>query len=717
MKKIIVGILLLLLFVGNKAYSVTDASLLPNAVQQFFDNNGNPLTSGTVTTYEVGTSTLKTTWKDSAGAVANTNPIRLDAGGKAIIYGEGNYRQLVKDRNGNIIWDAVTAPGGGGSTPTSVGDGNLVGTVLPWSGLVAPNQYVFGYGQEISRATFPEFYTAVTQALTVSCNSGSNTLTSVVDTTQIRIGSPVELPLCVIAGTTVTSKTGTTVILSNPATVTINSTATFFPYGNGNGSTTFNVPDLRGYAVAGRDNMGGTAASRLTSLYFNTPGLGATGGSQSHDVQLPQVLVATGVLSANSQATFTVSAVQPTITINYVVKVTPDTSTSIATGVASLNGMTGTITCGAGLLCTGNVVSIISASSPSLTTVATGWGLTGGPCTVSCTVSTAVVNPAFQYGNAVNLQLSASVASNALTVSLKANDGTDPSSVNPILIPFRNATASSGAVTWISQNSATSAIVISGATLGTNNALAFRYWVAAVNDSNIIRLCMTNTLSGSSVYTLASNGLISGISTFGSLPQTWYCNATVTNKPYTLLGYLTYDSGLTTAGLYTAIPNVLQLYGPGVKLPGDIVQVQRIQTGVVSSNSIVMPLDDTIPQITEGAEFMAQAITPSSVANPVRVSTNAFIAKSTASVVAALFQDNIANALTAMSPDASANNAMNLVVMNYMSLSNIAAGSAATFRFRAGTSSAGTTTFNGAAAARLLGGSIPSFIQVEEIMR
>jgi microcystin-dependent protein len=35
-------------------------------------------------------------------------------------------------------------------------------------------------------------------------------------------------------------------------------------YGSGNGSTTFNVPDLRGRTVAGQDDMGGSSANRLT---------------------------------------------------------------------------------------------------------------------------------------------------------------------------------------------------------------------------------------------------------------------------------------------------------------------------------------------------------------------------------------------------------------------------------------------------------------------
>jgi len=52
-------------------------------------------------------------------------------------------------------------------------------------------------------------------------------------------------------------------------------------YGAGDGSTTFNLPDIRGRVTAGRDTMGGTTANRLTA-YVNGTLLGATGGAQSH---------------------------------------------------------------------------------------------------------------------------------------------------------------------------------------------------------------------------------------------------------------------------------------------------------------------------------------------------------------------------------------------------------------------------------------------------
>lgn len=53
-------------------------------------------------------------------------------------------------------------------------------------------------------------------------------------------------------------------------------------WGAGDGSTTFNLPDLRGRIGAGKDDMGGSAANRLTAGVSGIPGttLGGTGGNQ-----------------------------------------------------------------------------------------------------------------------------------------------------------------------------------------------------------------------------------------------------------------------------------------------------------------------------------------------------------------------------------------------------------------------------------------------------
>lgn len=61
-------------------------------------------------------------------------------------------------------------------------------------------------------------------------------------------------------------------------------------YGVGDGSTTFNVPDLRGRACVGRDNMGGTAANRMTASGGVTgTTLGAVGGAETHTLTTAQM--------------------------------------------------------------------------------------------------------------------------------------------------------------------------------------------------------------------------------------------------------------------------------------------------------------------------------------------------------------------------------------------------------------------------------------------
>jgi microcystin-dependent protein len=55
-------------------------------------------------------------------------------------------------------------------------------------------------------------------------------------------------------------------------------------YGSGDGSTTFNIPDLRGRLVPGKDDMGGSAANRLSGTSITTGGattLGGSGGAET----------------------------------------------------------------------------------------------------------------------------------------------------------------------------------------------------------------------------------------------------------------------------------------------------------------------------------------------------------------------------------------------------------------------------------------------------
>lgn len=121
---------------------------------------------------------------------------------------------------------------------------------LPWSGLTAPGGWILAYGQTLLRSAYPALW-AFAQA-------------------EIAAGNTL--------------------------------------YTNGDGSTTFTVPDMRGRLPAGKDNMGGSAANRLTSTTMTPNGetLGANGGAQT------QTLVTDNLPAYTPSGTVS----QPTGTVN-----------------------------------------------------------------------------------------------------------------------------------------------------------------------------------------------------------------------------------------------------------------------------------------------------------------------------------------------------------------------------------------------------------------
>ncbi len=80
-------------------------------------------------------------------------------------------------------------------------------------------------------------------------------------------------------------------------------------YGAGDGSTTFNIPDLRGRVLAGKDDMGGSAASRMTTGGGGIGGatLGAAGGNENQTLTLAQL--PTGITSNGSNSISVTSTV------------------------------------------------------------------------------------------------------------------------------------------------------------------------------------------------------------------------------------------------------------------------------------------------------------------------------------------------------------------------------------------------------------------------
>jgi microcystin-dependent protein len=59
-------------------------------------------------------------------------------------------------------------------------------------------------------------------------------------------------------------------------------------YTYGGSGTTFILPDMRGRVAAGRDNMGGTSASRLAAIIAGGT-LGAAGGADTHTMSIAEM--------------------------------------------------------------------------------------------------------------------------------------------------------------------------------------------------------------------------------------------------------------------------------------------------------------------------------------------------------------------------------------------------------------------------------------------
>ena len=77
------------------------AQFLPQVKPQFLDANGNPLAYGKVYSYVAGSATLQATYSDREGTIQNSNPVNLDAAGRANIFlGIGEqYKITVKNVN------------------------------------------------------------------------------------------------------------------------------------------------------------------------------------------------------------------------------------------------------------------------------------------------------------------------------------------------------------------------------------------------------------------------------------------------------------------------------------------------------------------------------------------------------------------------------------------------------------------------------------------
>lgn len=149
---------------------------------------------------------------------------------------------------------------------------------------------------------------------------------------------------------------------------------------------------------------------------------------------------------------------------------------------------------------------------------------------------------------------------------------------------------------------------------------------------------------------------------------------------------------------------------------GMVVQEVVSSFTAVNTTTTTIPGDDTIPQNTEGGEFMTLAITPISATNKLIITTSVMLSVNAvnANLVAALFQDTTANAIAASVITGPVSTGVYPVLVEHSMVAGTT--SSTTFKVRGGSSSAGTCTFNGSAGGRLFGAITKSQIKITEIV-
>ena len=375
----------------------------------------------------------------------------------------------------------------------------------------------------------------------------------------------------------------------------------------------------------------------------------------------------------------------------------------------------------------GNVTGPGSSTAGHIATYADGTGqvlLDGGaPVGAANTVTPMMLALASVQGgfNMLNGTLTATPtdSNTSLTIAVKTLAGNDPSASDPVFFLFRSATAGSASYSMIEVTAALSTKIPASSTMGFSNATPGRVWVLAINNGGAVSLAVVNALSGTNIFPLAGWG-IANVTAYGggaNSAQVIYGTSTVANLPYSVLGFLTYEAGstLATAGTWATAPSRMELYRPGVSLPGQEVQRLRSTTGAVATGTTASSVADSVPTSSQGDQYMSQAVTPASSANILEIGIQAILSNSNnVAIIGALLQDSVANALIAADFVQAGAASESILRLDHEMLA--ATLSATTFKFRAGGTTGNATTFNGRSGARQLGGAYNSYIRIREIM-
>jgi len=254
MKKLKLGLALWLALTAP----VWAAGTINLSLSQQLDNQGKPLSGCFLYFFASGTTTPQSAYQDSNLSIPLPNPLRCDSAGRLpqFFLADGSIKLRLTNASGvtvlsadNLLVIGPSSGGGGGSQvdPTTVAQ---TGDIKPRYGIGNHVGWVRANGRTIGSAS---------SGATERANADTQPLFEYLWTTDPS--------LAVTGGRGVSANADWT---ANKAIA---------------------LPDWRGRTIAALDDLGNTAAGRLTAAYFGTSAtvLGAAGGTQSHTLLITEI--------------------------------------------------------------------------------------------------------------------------------------------------------------------------------------------------------------------------------------------------------------------------------------------------------------------------------------------------------------------------------------------------------------------------------------------
>lgn len=645
--------------------------LLP-PIFQFFDNNGDPLANGFVYTYAAGTTTALATYTDSTGTVAAPNPIQLNSAGRptsgsGAIWGSGAYKFIVKDANGVQVGDTLD-------------------NVISFAGLATSSN---AYAQTFSGDGTTTVFTASSdlgtdsKALLVSTASGLQEITQngsfATDTLWTKgAGWTIGAGVATAAGAISTA-------ISQVPVLTIVAGQAY--------AVTYTITRSAGGlipSIGGQNGVERTASGTYREIIIaaaSTP-IAFTGNAFTGTLDNVSVTVATSQpMSLLASNAYTINGTSITF------------ASAPALGVNNIDVRAPSLLVGAASSSAALAQLYAAQALASATSAAAAASLAKWKPAVNCATTANItlsgeqtIDTVLTSGSRVLVKNQTTVTQNGIYVSAagawtRATDADTWTEIQGQAVYTLGGSANINK-SWVNTNE-------SGGTIGVTDITWTQLFVSGdMNKSVYDAANIAQQLVGTTaVQTLSNKSLVDSTTQI------------IDNVDATKIAK--FDCSAITTG--TARTYIL----PDADTPlGSVMQQVRTQTGAVATGTTVMPYDDTIPQNTEGDEYMTLSITPLSATSKLVIEVEAILGISTGNrICLAIFQDSTANALAATNSASTTAPGASTTLKHSMTSGTT---SATTIKFRAGPSGAATVTFNGNAGSRVFGGVAASSITITE---